>query len=260
VKISICIPAFHRERMLVQALYSILIQEHEDYEVIIRDDGSNPPIEKDAGFCGIRPLFGNRLKYVLEPHLGTMAVANAVLKHATGDILYIMGSDDLLSAGALYAVNEAFGAEKFGGPFWLYGKTVSVDSHLRPERTDGAPTTFQQLAKMNRIGIPSTFWNRQIMNLAGPFDPRYKWATDYDMWLRFWRIREPIFLNQELGIYRHHSPRMCTEKTEEVEKEARCVSLRHSMMGDVIQRARNRWITRRAYGGNDIPVSHDEIG
>ena len=236
----------------MQALYSILLQEHENYEVIIRDDDPIQPINPK--------LPDDRFRYVIESHLGTIAVANATFKYATGDILYLMGSDDLLAPGALYAVNEAFESDRFGGPCWLYGKTVSVSPHLRVQGIDGAPTTFQQLLKANCIGLPSTFWNRKIMNLAGPFDDRYKWAADYDMWLRFWRIREPIFLDQELGVYRHHSPRTSTEKLDEIEKEAAQISWRHTNMGDVLSRARSRWITKRAYGGDETPLSHDEIG
>ena len=29
--------------------------------------------------------------------------------------------------------------------------------------------------------------NREMMGLAGEFDPRYKHAADYELWLRFWR-------------------------------------------------------------------------
>lgn len=252
MKISICIPAMGRERLVLQAMHSILLQEHEDYEVIIRDDDPKNPINPT--------LPDSRFRYVIESHLGTMAVANATLKHATGDILYLMGSDDLLAPGALYAVNEAFSAERFGGPFWLYGKTVSVDSHLQFQGVDGAPTTFKSLLGANCIGLPSTFWNRQIMNLAGAFDDRYKWAIDYDMWLRFWHICEPLFLNQELGVYRHHSPRVSTEKIEEIEEEVRLISWRHSAMGKIITAARARWLTKQAYGGENTPVAHDEIG
>jgi glycosyltransferase involved in cell wall biosynthesis len=252
MKISICIPVYGRAKMLIQALHSILLQEHEDYEVILRDDDPEHPVNIS--------LPDSRFKYFVEPHLHGMSErANAVLRHATGDILYLMGSDDLLCPGALFAVNQAFESDRFGAA-WLYGKTISTDSHFRFQGTDGAATTFPLLCEHNRIGQPSTFWNRAMMNWAGPFDTRYKYTGDYDMWLRFWRLREPIFLDQELGIYRHHDGNMATiagkESTDAHNREADLVSWRHTYLGDLISRARNRHTIQKLYGG-DIPPSHD---
>jgi len=262
MKISVCIPTFGRAKMLVQALHSILIQEHEDYEVIVRDDDPEHPVGNDTQFCYTQQYFGDRLKYVIEPHIGAFsAVMNATLRHATGDILHIMGSDDLMCPSALYAVNEAFESfrdtDRFGGSCWLYGKTISVDSHLRFQGSDGAPTSLEALRKKNCIGLPSTFWNRQMMILAGTFDTRYKRCGDYDLWLRFWVRRDPVFLNQELGIYRHHDDNMSLVHRQETEDEAQRISQRHSCMNDSIMRARNAFLEKRAYNSESNPVSHD---
>lgn len=254
MKISICIPVYGREKMLAQAIHSILTQEHEDYEVILRDDDPENPVNPS--------LPDSRFKYFIEPHLHGMSErANATLRHATGEILYLMGSDDLLWPSALYSVNHAFESETLGNACWLYGKTVSVDSHLRYQGIDGEPTTFELLCQMNRIGQPSVFWNRAMGEWAGPFDTRYKYAGDYDMWCRFYRLRKPIFLNQELGIYRHHDGNMAAvmgnESVDAHNREPATISWRHTCIGDVINRARNRYTLRKLYGGDEMPLSHD---
>ena len=61
MKISICIPVYGREKMLAQAIHSILTQEHEDYEVILRDDDPENPVNPS--------LPDSRFKYFIEPHL-----------------------------------------------------------------------------------------------------------------------------------------------------------------------------------------------
>jgi Glycosyl transferase family 2 len=249
MRVSICIPTMGRAKMLLQAICSILMQEHQDYEVIIRDDDPEHPINP--------PLPDNRFKYFVEPHLGIFSgVANATLRHATGEILYLMGSDDLLAPGALYTVNEVFERDRFGGAMWVYGKTISVDSHLRYQGIDGASTTIEELRLKNSIGLPSTFWNQAMWKTAGRFDPRYKWACDYDMWLRFWSIRKPEFIDRELGIFRHHDSHLSTDKRVEVDAEAQTISLRHRMFGDMIYRARNNWNQKQAYG-DESPMAHD---
>lgn len=236
--------------MLISALHSILAQEDSDFEIIIRDDDpdspsiNNPEVKRLFDFCG------TRLVYLVDNlHLGTFSgVANAVLAKATGDILYLMGSDDLLASGAIYSAREVFEQERFGGPVWLYGKTISADPYLRRIGVDGEPTTYEQMLEKNRIGCPAVFWNRQMMNLVGGLDGRYKWAADYDLWLRFWEISEPVFVNRELGIFRHHEQHMSTERAAEIESEAQRIAIRHRYMRDVIVRGRRAQILKKNYG------------
>lgn len=245
--------------MLVQALHSILIQNHQDYEVVIRDDDPEHPIEKNEEFQRVRNCFGDKLKYFVEPHIGTYSqVCNATLSRATGDILYIMGSDDLICPHALSVVNQTFEEDRFGGACWIYGKTVSVNSSLQFEGVDGVSTTFDELKQKNCIGMPSTFWTKQMMALAGNFDARYKRACDYDLWLRFWRRRDPIFVNEPLGIYRHHDENMSRVYHQETEEEARKISERHTFWGSITDRAWNALHQRNSFDG-DAPVAHDDM-
>jgi hypothetical protein len=169
------------------------------------------------------------------------------LKRATGDVLVFFCSDDLFCPGALHAVNEVFERERFGGPFWLYGRTISADITGRTLGIDGNPSTYEELLQHNCIGQPSTFFNRQIMEMDGIFDPRYRHAADYDLWLRFWRRTEPYFLDQTLGIFRHHEKQNTTAQREAVEAEAKRISARHQRLGGVIQAARNTQNTLRHY-------------
>lgn len=256
MKISICIPVMGREKMLMQAIHSILLQEHEDFEIVIRDDDPNNPVQKHPG---VHKLLSSdrRIVYIIEKHIGTFSgIANAALRHATGEILYVMGSDDLLAPGALYEVNKSFTEDRFGGAFWLYGKTISTNSHLQIQGYDGQPTTYEKLLQMNRIGCPSAFWNRPMMNLAGTFDTRYKWAADYDLWLRFWKVRDPMFVNHELGIFRHHDSHMSVDHAREVEEEAAHISQRHATLSGLILHARISQLMKKAY--DTMPPTSDK--
>lgn len=253
MKVSVCIPAYHRPHMLCQAILSVLGQDA-DIEIVIRDDDPQQPVVENDEVRKVFQFCGERLVYLKDTsHIGTFSgVSNAVLARATGEILYLMGSDDLLAPGALYSVQEVFEKDRFGGPLWLYGKTVSVDSNLCRIGIDGEPTTYEKLLQKNRIGCPSVFWNRNMMNLVGRLDPRYRWAADYDLWLRMWEIVPPVFLDRELGIFRHHDEHMSTIRAQEIEKEAARISQRHRHCRDIIRRGRLRQIA------GVIPQSSDE--
>ena len=100
----------------------------------------------------------------------------------------------------------------------------------------------------NRLGQPAVFWSRQLWLMAGGFDCRYRLAAYYDLWLRFWRLQEPLFLDQELGVHRHHDGQATRVHAARVEREARAVSMRHSFLSREVLKARALAALRAAYG------------
>lgn len=227
--------------MFRQFLHSLLLQGHEDWELVLKDGNVSDPVANDAAVVRLLDLVGpDRVRYAVGPDGGIFAAVNDCLKRAKGDVLNFACSDDLLCPGALEAVNSIFEGDRFGGPRWLYGKTISADITGRKLGVDGAATTYDELLKHNRIGQPATFWNRQLMALAGMFDTRYPCTADYELWLRFWERVEPVFLDQELGVFRHHDDQFSNVNAPRLEREAARVSTRHRLMRDVIRRARNR--------------------
>lgn len=224
--------------MLRQALLSFLMQDFFNIEVVIKDGDPNNPVLSDPLVKQVADLFGDRIKYEVSRDRGIFDAANQALRLATGDILNFACSDDLLCPGALIAVNEIFEKERFGGPFWVSGRTISADITGKTLGIDGEPSTYEQLLQFNRLGQPSVFWNRQIMELDGIFDLRYRHAADYDLWLRYFRRIPPYFLDQTLGIFRHHDQQN-TAQTAPVEAEAKRIAQRHQSFGPLIQRARN---------------------
>jgi hypothetical protein len=171
-----------------------------------------------------------------------------------------MCSDDMLCPGALQTVNDVFIADRFGGAMWVYGKTISADLMGRAQGIDGEPPNWSHMRNANCIGQPSVFWNRAMMDLAGMFDLRYKHAADYDLWLRFWKQRDPAYINHTLGIFCHHENQNTSVNSRATEAEARNIAWRHSVFGDVIARARAIWMNKQIYGGQEMPRSSDDIG
>lgn len=229
-----------RSRWLCQALHSILLQDYDDLELLVQDGGVDDPVVGDTMVGRLFALFEGRVKYVLAEDRGIMAASNTAIRRSTGDILYWMGDDEFLCPSALVSVNEVFEAERFGGPLWLYGQTVSADIHGKTLGIDGAPTTREEMLMHNRIGTPSVFWNRQIMDMVGLFDPRWRWSGDYDMWLRFWSVCEPVFLNQTLGVFRHHDQQASQVQRSVIDRDTQVIAWRHESLGNEIFRARSR--------------------
>lgn len=98
-KVSIITPAFNEEQFLPSMLASLQDQTHEDWEVLIVDDGSSDGtasiIEEWAGK-------DERVKAVsLRTKLGKVAAFNAGHAAASGHLVCHVGGDDLLPSDSL---------------------------------------------------------------------------------------------------------------------------------------------------------------
>ena len=92
--VSIITIAFNSAQTIRDTITSVLSQSYSNIEYIIIDGASN-----DATVQIVReyePLFNGRLKWVSEPDEGLYDAMNKGVKMATGDVIGILNSDDLL--------------------------------------------------------------------------------------------------------------------------------------------------------------------
>lgn len=96
MKVSVIIPNFNDLRIR-RAIESVRKQSHENYELLVIDGGSSNPellsFYRQAGAD----------KIVIEKDGGIFDAINKGVKLATGELIYLMGSDDELSDGKVFA-------------------------------------------------------------------------------------------------------------------------------------------------------------
>lgn len=97
-KVSVIIPVFNTEPFLKTAMFSILNQTLHEIELIIVDDGST-----DNSLTILKDLAQTdaRISIFSQPNSGQSIARNTALKHATGEYVYFMDSDDILDVKAL---------------------------------------------------------------------------------------------------------------------------------------------------------------
>ena len=76
-KVTVIIPTYNRARYLREALDSVVSQTYQDFEIIVVDDGSEPPSSPIcAGFPDVR--------YVYQRHAGVAAAKNMGIASSFG--------------------------------------------------------------------------------------------------------------------------------------------------------------------------------
>jgi hypothetical protein len=97
-KVSVVIPTHNRPRLLREAVDSVVGQTYHNWEIVIVDDGSQPPVCKDA----LQQDFGSRIRVLRndEPLMQPSARDQGV-RAASGEIVVHLDDDDLLAPDAL---------------------------------------------------------------------------------------------------------------------------------------------------------------
>jgi glycosyltransferase involved in cell wall biosynthesis len=90
MKISIIIPTYNEEKVLVDCIKSLGNQTYKDFEIIVVDDGSTDGTIKVLSELKTNNL---KLKTIQSSHLGAGAARNMGAKHAEGDILVFVDAD-----------------------------------------------------------------------------------------------------------------------------------------------------------------------
>ena len=127
-KISVVAPVYNMEKYIDQFLESIRKQTLDDFEVILIDDGSTD--SSPAALDQFAAVF-SRCKVIHQENLGVCNARNKGIRHAQGEYLYIVDSDDWLAPNALLhlwrAAEETDADVIYGQAYIEFGNTSELE-------------------------------------------------------------------------------------------------------------------------------------
>src|SRR5205085_7744375 len=107
-RFTIVVPTFNRAALLREALESVWAQELRDCELIVVDDGSTDGTREWLATLGDRALV------LSQPNRGPVAARNLALRHARGEYVAFLASDDRWSPWTLTTYAEVL--ERYVSP------------------------------------------------------------------------------------------------------------------------------------------------
>jgi glycosyltransferase involved in cell wall biosynthesis len=230
--VSVIIPAYNSAATVAACVESCLAQRHDDFEVVVVDDGS-----RDAT-PDVLARFGERIRFIRQPNGGIAAARNAGVRAARGDYIAWMDNDDLMHPDRLRlqeAVLEAHpdvmmvcsdftaftderedldpsyiatyyrAAGRDGGLAKLYSETRElVDEKAGQHRrvTVRLGDVYEQLVDGNFVHPPTVMVRRAAFERAGAFDESIRVSCDYDMVVRIARTGRVAHIDAPLLRYR----------------------------------------------------------
>ncbi len=198
---SVVIPAWNRSETIAQALESVQAQTDKDFEVIVVDDGSSDSTAQVAESFGVKVL--------RQSNAGPGAARNLRARHATGEYLVFLDSDDLWFPWTLSVYRAAI-ADRTA--VFVAGHTVEFSEIAELQHvTYEEPTleNFECFIKATKdgyfVGSNSMCIRRDLFETIGGFTTAITSAEDHDLALRlcitpgFCAVRSPVTI-----AYRRH--------------------------------------------------------
>ncbi|AWB47793.1 hypothetical protein HYN69_04070 [Gemmobacter aquarius] len=244
--LTVLMAVYNQQTHVARAITSILTQTLRDVDFLIVDDGST---DATPDILARHAAAESRIRLLTLPQNGGLAAAlQAGLAATDATFVARMDSDDI-SCPERLAIQLAtlrgsrldiLGAGQTRGPRGLLD--------IWPALSLDHGTIIATLPRRNVLAHPSVMFRRAVIGAAGGYDPRFKLAQDYDLWLRL--IGQARFGN--LGRKLVVSPTNCTRASGPANRQ------RHTVFS--VTAATNHFLRARALTPLDPSGPVDILG
>ncbi|KWX75190.1 glycosyl transferase [Paenibacillus riograndensis] len=225
-RVSVVIP-FYNCPYIEQALQSALNQSWQPYEIIVVDDGSTMHTDR------ITPYLPH-IHYLGKANGGTASALNHGIRHATGDYVVWLSSDDMFYRDKIN--NQVLFMDQnrllitYTNFNYINGSTQLTELNagaVFPSHLDYLRCFLQG----NPINGCTVMFKRELFAAIGLFDESLPYTHDYDLWFRaILNGYPPVMLNQSLTAYRRHDGMGTLKHYDAIMAEAAATNARYTPM------------------------------
>ena len=212
-KISIVTPSFNQAPFIRWTVRSVLLQRYPNLEYIVMDGGST-----DGTREVLEPYVDRFAHYVSGKDNGQADAIRRGLERSGGQIMSYLNSDDVLAPGALHFVARFFAEHPEVDAVYSHRCTVDEGNKvlwywILPRHNDWYMTRWDLIPQ------ETCFWRRRLFEKAGNIDPGFRFAMDYDLFVRFMQNGKMMRVNRFLGAFRKHGEAKTSKLLETVGTE-----------------------------------------
>lgn len=194
-RVSVLMGVFDNASTVEAAIGSILAQTVSELELIVIDDGST-----DGSRALIEAVRDPRVRVLAMPeNVGIARSLNAGLRLARAPVVAVLDADDLAAPTRLERQLALLDARPEVAVVGSRMREVDgTGNEVRSRTLFRAGDVTRTLLHFNPIPNSSAAYRRAVAVGLGGYDPRYRYAMEYDLWLRaadthvVWALDEPL--------------------------------------------------------------------
>lgn len=214
MKIATVIPTFGPAPWLAETLRSLERQTLPPAEVVLVDDGSEPPV--------VRPATTLPLRLLRIPHAGIGAARNAGVRATTAPLIHICDHDDVVQSRFYERLEAVLASRPELDVVHSYLASMDADGSPRPGHFPISPpaytsarATLRTLLHENTIGSVASIFTRRAYDRVGGFRNLH-FGQDWDFWIRVAaRGGRFALVPEELATHREHATKQYRSENRE---------------------------------------------
>lgn len=178
-RITIITPSFNQGNFIEQTIDSVLSQKYGNLEYIIVDGGST-----DQTVEIIKKYEKHLSFWVSEPDHGQSDAINKGARHATGDVINWLNSDDYYQPHALKLVGETF-TDLSVNVLCAKSRKFGDQTEFISKGTDVYKGNLAKTIGWARIDQPETFFRTNAWRALNGVNQSLRYLMDRDFWIRY---------------------------------------------------------------------------
>ena len=202
--VSVILPVHDRAAWVGRAVESVLAQTYPHRELWVIDDGSTDDTRRALA------RFGSRIEVLEQAHAGAYAARNLGLRHARGELVAFVDSDDAWHPDRLARQLPLLARPEVG---LVFGDALHLHVGVPPARR---PRTSFQLTRPHRgrvarhfafgnfVPTSAVLVRRRCFEELGGFRISPRLSADYPMWYRIARRYELDYVPEPVFTYAIH--------------------------------------------------------
>lgn len=198
--VTIIIP-FYNCNFISHAINSVLRQTYKQIEIILVNDGSSEEYKNQ-----LNPYL-SKITYIEQTNQGVAAALNQGLKHANGDYVAWLSSDDLFDNKKIEVQLEYMLENQLDISFTNFNhinENGLITNHNVGKVFANPLDVVETMKSFCPINGCTVMMSRKVWETVGDFDVKLKYVQDYDYWIRT-SFQFPIhYLHSTLTNYRVH--------------------------------------------------------
>ena len=196
--ISIVTPSFNQGTFIERTVRSILGQGYPRLQYVIMDGGST-----DNTLEILQPYRQHLHHFRSGTDEGQADAIARGFEQTSGELMAYLNSDDLLAPGTLHFVATYF--DQHPEVDFIYSHRCIIDVHDRVIGHWYLPPHLNYLmSRWDLIPQETCFWRRSLFEAAGNVDGSYRFAMDYDLFVRMMARGKFQRVGRFLGAFRQH--------------------------------------------------------
>jgi glycosyltransferase involved in cell wall biosynthesis len=245
-RVTVLIGAFNNAATLEQAVQSILEQTLPDLELLIVDDGSADATPEIAATIAASD---SRVRVLpMGANVGIARSLNAGLGEAAAPFVAVLDADDWADSRRLERQLDVLeGSEEIAVVGCRMREVDESGRELASRTRLAAGDVNDLLMRFNPIPNSAAAFRRDAVRELGGYDARYRWAAEYDLWLRLAERHRVVALEDVLATRRMSTRNVAA--THEREQIAETIAMR-------VRAMRRRRSARGAIGLVPYAVSY----